>query len=453
MAGFFECKAANAHRPSLRAMLLLLLPSSWSVEDEIVSSPVSVSVLFCGRPGLWGSKFFATFVSFAGASKAALLSKTQNTSMNDSKLLYFVLSPPWHLSFCYWQIFWHSIWHIFGHFIWHIFWHSIWHSIWHIFWHLFWHIFWHSIWHSIWHIFWHIFWHSIWHSIWQIFWHMFWQTFWHFIWHTFWHSIWLCIWHTFWHSIWHIFWHFIWHIFWHSFWHSIWRSIWHIFWHSIWPLRSSGAHWARRVPGWGPAVLTELRGPRLRSSGVHWARRVPGWGPAVLTTLGRSQVEVQRCPLRVEVGEELGEELARRKWTWKWRQRWWRRRTRRKRRRRRTTLIKSNNPHLAGGEKTVWVSHATNEKKQLAFVSRLALLCCLQQLVWHTSRSSRLCHTCGQWGGPVWSLKRSFVPSCLGKKRMANLSSAALAEWSLSWTEGNGMTDQHLQSLAWLAQR
>jgi len=78
-------------------------------------------------------------------------------------------------------------------------------------------------------------------------------------------------------------------------------------------------------------------GPRLRASGAHCAQ-----------TLG---VEVQQCPLRAEVGEDLGEELARRKWTWKWtwkwRQRWWRRR----RRSRRTTLIKSNNPHLAGGEK------------------------------------------------------------------------------------------------------
>ena len=51
--------------------------------------------------------------------------------------------------------------------------------------------------------------------------------------------------------------------------------------------------------------------PRLRSSGAHWARKVPGWGPAVLTELGRSQVEVQLCSLSSEVGEEL----ARRKWT------------------------------------------------------------------------------------------------------------------------------------------
>ena len=77
-------------------------------------------------------------------------------------------------------------------------------------------------------------------------------------------------------------------------------------------------------------------GPRLRSSGAHWAGKVPGWGPAVPTELGRSQVEVQRCTLSSDVGEELGEELARQQWTWKWRQRWWRRcwRTRSRRSRR-----------------------------------------------------------------------------------------------------------------------
>ena len=95
------------------------------------------------------------------------------------------------------------------------------------------------------------------------------------------------------------------------------------------------------------------------SSGILSGR----WGPAVHTELGRSQVEVQRCALRgrsqvevqqcalsSEVGEELGEELARRKWRWKLMQTWSRRNWRR--RRRTTALIKSNNPHLAGGEKT-----------------------------------------------------------------------------------------------------
>ena len=66
-----------------------------------------------------------------------------------------------------------------------------------------------------------------------------------------------------------LFWHILWHFIWHIFSHSIWHSIWHIFWHSIWLLRSSGAHWARKAPGWGPAVRTELG----------------------------SQVEVQRCAL------------------------------------------------------------------------------------------------------------------------------------------------------------
>ena len=115
---------------------------------------------------------------------------------------------------------------------------------------------------------------------------------------------------------------------------------------------------------WGPAVHTELgrsqvevqrcalswEGPRLRSSSARWAGKVPGWGLAVRTELGRSQVEVQQCALSSEVGEELGEELARWKWRWKLMQTWSRRNWRR--RRRTTALIKSNNPHLAGGEKT-----------------------------------------------------------------------------------------------------
>ena len=143
-------------------------------------------------------------------------------------------------------------------------------------------------------------------------------------------------------------------------------------------LRSSGAHWAGQVPGWGPAVHTELGCSQ-------------GWGPAVHTELGSSQVEVQQCTLswaarrlrsscahwagklakslakswqggsghgsggrggggetgggggggegggggRGEGGGGAGSggQLARR---------------------RRTALIKSNNPHLAGGEKIIW---------------------------------------------------------------------------------------------------
>jgi len=62
--------------------------------------------------------------------------------------------------------------------------------------------------------------------------------------------------------------------------------------------------------------------------------------------LGRSQVEVQRYTLSWE-GPRLRSSSAH----WRnWRRRRKRRRRRRTRRRRTTALIKSNNPHLAGGE-------------------------------------------------------------------------------------------------------
>ena len=65
--------------------------------------------------------------------------------------------------------------------------------------------------------------------------------------------------------------------------------------------------------GWGPAVPIGL-----------------GWSPAVPTELERSPVEVQQCPLRSGAGEEA--------------------RKRRRRRKAQRALLKSNNPHLAGGE-------------------------------------------------------------------------------------------------------
>ena len=41
----------------------------------------------------------------------------------------------------------------------------------------------------------------------------------HILWHSFWHILWHSISNSFWHSIWHLFWHTFWHILWHSFWH------------------------------------------------------------------------------------------------------------------------------------------------------------------------------------------------------------------------------------------
>ena len=111
--------------------------------------------------------------------------------------------------------------------------------------------------------------------------------------------------HTFWHSIWHIFWHSIWHSFWHSTWH-IWHSIWHIFWHIIWHIfwHLMAFYLAYLLAFYLTFYLAYLlafylafevqrcalssEGPRLRSSGARWARQVPGWGPAVRTELGRS---------------------------------------------------------------------------------------------------------------------------------------------------------------------
>ena len=103
-------------------------------------------------------------------------------------------------------------------------------------------------------------------------------------------SVWHSIWHVFWHSIWNIFWHSIWHVFWHSIWQIFWHSIWHIFWHSIWHSR------------WDPARLTAIKSWQMRS-GEEGRRKEEG---------GRTT-----------------------------------------RRRSRASDIKSNNPHLAGGEQTI----------------------------------------------------------------------------------------------------
>ena len=80
--------------------------------------------------------------------------------------------------------------------------------------------------------------------------------------------------------------------------------MWHIFWQSIgiYSGSLSGIYSGILSGRCGPAVPTELgrsqvevqpcplgsEGPRLRSSGANWARKVPGWSP------------IQWCPLRSE---------------------------------------------------------------------------------------------------------------------------------------------------------
>ena len=210
----------------------------------------------------------------------------------------------------------------------------------------------------------------------------YWQIFWHSIWHIFWHSIW--------HSIWHLFWHSNWHIFSHGISSGILSGISSGILSDILSgilsgLSSgilsgisfgilSGISSGILSGRWAPAAHTELGrsqvevqrctprwdGPRLRSSGAHWAGKVPGWGPAVHTELGRSQVEVQRCTLSWEVGKELGQELARRELRWKLMQTWSRRNRRRRRRRRRTRRRKRRRRRMASrggggrGEEQLW---------------------------------------------------------------------------------------------------
>ena len=306
-----------------------------------------------------------------------------------------------------WHTFWHFIWHIFWHSIWHIFWHSSWH----IFCNLFWHIFWHSIWHIFWNIFWHSIWHSIWqifwHSIWQTFWHFIWHTYWHSIWHSIWHTFWHSTWHIFWHFI--IFYlaylltfyltylltFFLAYLltfclaylltffltFFLAFYLAYLLTFYLTSFLHFFPLRSGSAHCdlevaveVRQCPlgsgarRWGPGVPTGIWSSRLRSGSAHWdlelaveVRQCPlgsgarGWGPAVPTATWKSRlrsgsahcdlqlaVEVRQCPLG-SGARGGGPAVPTGIWTA-------RRRRRVRRRRRRRALLKSSNPHLAGGE-------------------------------------------------------------------------------------------------------
>ena len=158
---------------------------------------------------------------------------------------------------------------------------------------------------------------------------------------------------------------------------------------TFFPLRSGSAHCdlevavvVRQCPlrsgsrGWGPAVPTAIWKSRLRSGSAHCdlevtveVRQCPlrsgirRWGPAVPTAIWKSRlrsgsahcnlevaVEVRQCPLG-SWARGGGPAVPTGIWTARRRRRRrrWRRRMRR-RRRRRTALIKSNNPHLAGGE-------------------------------------------------------------------------------------------------------
>ena len=158
----------------------------------------------------------------------------------------------------------------------------------------------------------------------------------------------------------------IWHIFWHIFWHSTWQIFWHYLtfylptwdpagntWRGYSRLRSGREHWAWMVVvevrqgtlggdgrGWGPAGNTGRGYSRLRSGREHWAWMVVvevrqgtlgvdgrGWGPTENTVDCESQLSRRTRRTTRGGGQREEEDQA--------------------------TDIKSNNPHLAGGEKTL----------------------------------------------------------------------------------------------------
>ena len=162
-------------------------------------------------------------------------------------------------------------------------------------------------------------------------------SFWHISWHSFRHIFWHSYWHIFWHSFWLIFWHSSWHIFWHSFWHIFWHSFWHIFWHSFWHLWGPGRHTeltgsrlGSGPPHWTHRIAVELAGSRLGSGTPHWTHELAvGARHATLNSQDRSWDPTRRRTTGGggEGGEGEGGEV---------------------------TDIKSNNPHLTGGEPKKW---------------------------------------------------------------------------------------------------
>ena len=144
--------------------------------------------------------------------------------------------------------------------------------------------------------------------------------------------------------------------------------MWHIFWRGYSRLRSGREHWAWMVVvevrqgtlgvdtrGWGPAGNTGRGWSWLRSGREHWAGMVVvevrhgtlggdgrGWGPAGTAVDRRSQLDeedeerTRRRQARRKAGAEGGADGSGRR-----------------RGRRQATDIKSNNPHLAGGERLI----------------------------------------------------------------------------------------------------
>ena len=133
---------------------------------------------------------------------------------------------------------------------------------------------------------------------------------------------------------------------------------------------------------WGPAVPTAIWKSRLRSGSAHCdlelaveVRQCPlrpgsrGWGPAVPTAICNSRLRSGSAHWDLELAVEVPA-VPTGIWTARRRRRVRRRRRQRRRRRwrRRRALLKSSNPHLAGGEKdldNIWQYHIWRYKSAL----------------------------------------------------------------------------------------
>ena len=143
-------------------------------------------------------------------------------------------------------------------------------------------------------------------------------------------------------------------------------------------LKSGEAHSAPNLAGWSPARTTARRispvevrrGPqraeprRLKSSEAHSAPNLAGWSPARTTARRLSPVEVRRGPLLSRAGRwDLARLTAIKSWQMRsgGEEGGRRRKKEEEGRRSRASDIKSNNPHLAGGEQQIDILAMTSK--------------------------------------------------------------------------------------------
>ena len=179
--------------------------------------------------------------------------------------------------------------------------------------------------------------------------------------YIFWHSICHSFWHAFRHSIWHSIWYIFWHSIWNIFWHSIWHSIGHTFWHTI-----------------STFYLTYILASYLAYMLAFYLAFYLSFHLAV---------EVQRCSLGSGAGEE------------DWRDTW---RGGEGEEGGGAALIKSSNPHLAGGELIgVWITRKTFMNSGSFFC-----ICLLGEWIFFTKNA------------PSWKTSTAKTTRCLVWQRL-----------------------------------